>query len=172
MTPTLDRVLLDFSADKLTQLAGRIEDCLGRLDVGQIWARGGDNENAVGNLVVHLCGNVRQWIIAGIGGALDERVRDAEFAARSGQSPEELAARLRQTIEQAAAIVRSLTPERLLARVRIQDYDVTVLEAVLHVVEHLAQHTGQIIFITKAATGADLGYYRHLNRPSHGEKTP
>ena len=172
MSPSLDRVLIQYSTDKLSQLVGRIEDCLGRLAPEQIWARGGENENAVGNLVLHLCGNVRQWIIAGIGGVPDVRVRDAEFAARAGESREELAARLRGTVDDAIAVLRLLAPERLLERVRIQAYDVTVLEAVLHVVEHFSHHTGQIIFITKAATGSDLGYYRHLSRPAHGEKTP
>lgn len=138
----------------------RIEDCLARLTPEQIWARGGESENAVGNLVLHLCGNVRQWILSGV------RQRDEEFAARGGIGAEELAARLRETIQEATAVLESLPLERLTERVRIQNYDVTVLEAIYHVVEHFSGHTGQIIFATKLFTGNDLGYYRHLSAPT------
>jgi uncharacterized damage-inducible protein DinB len=164
MVPTTERVLLDFAAAKLTQLGGRIGDCLGRLSDEQIWERAGENANAVGNLVLHLCGNVRQWIIAGVGGVPDVRRRPEEFAARGGPAGGELAARLQATIAEAVAVLEQVTAERLTERLVIQGYDVTVLEAVLHVVEHFAQHTGQIIFATKMITGADLGYYRHLER--------
>jgi uncharacterized damage-inducible protein DinB len=107
---------------------------------------------------------VRQWIIAGVGGVPDVRRRPEEFAARGGPAGGELAARLQATIAEAVAVLEQVTAERLTERLVIQGYDVTVLEAVLHVVEHFAQHTGQIIFATKMITGADLGYYRHLER--------
>lgn len=167
-----DRLLLKFSADKLNQLASRIGDCLGRLGEQQVWARSGENANAVGNLVLHLCGNVRQWIISGVGGKADIRVRDREFAARGDIRPAELKERLETTIAEAVAVLGSVSSQRLLERVTIQNYESTVLEAVLHVVEHFAEHTGQILFATKQLTGADLGYYKHLAKPMHGEKTP
>jgi hypothetical protein len=65
----LDRILLDYSMRELRQLTERIETCLGKLTPDQIWARGSEQENAIGNLVLHLCGNVRQWIVSGVGGA-------------------------------------------------------------------------------------------------------
>lgn len=172
MSEALDRVFADFSARKLEQLAGRIEDCLKRLDDSQIWLRSHDNGNSVGNLVLHLCGNVRQWIGHGAGGLADVRQRDDEFEARGGIAGAELAARLRDAVRPAAGIIRGLTAERLGERVTIQNYEATVLEAVYHVVEHFGQHTGQIMFATKLLTGADLGYYGHLRRAAHGEKTP
>ena len=172
MEPTLDRIFLDCSVRRLNELASRIDDCLGRLDDGQVWFRGGDNQNAVGNLVLHLAGNVRQWIVSGVGGALDVRERDTEFAARSGGGVAELRQRLGQTVREAVAVVAGVAPERLAERFRIQGYDVTGLEAIYHVVEHFAQHTGQILFATKAATGEDLGYYAHLSRAGHGRRTP
>lgn len=162
MAPALDRPFLDFCTSKLSQLTARIRDCLGRLSNEQIWARAGDHQNAVGNLVLHLCGNVRQWTISGVGGASDVRRRPEEFAARSGPAGNELAARLEATVREAVAVIAALTPEGLVEHVIIQGYEVTRLEAVLHVVEHFAQHTGQIIYATKLLTGADLGYYRHL----------
>jgi uncharacterized damage-inducible protein DinB len=166
-------IFLDFSARKLEALTGRIESCLDRLSGEQIWARGGENENAVGNLALHLAGNVRQWIVSGVGGRPDVRERDAEFAARGGASAAELKERLRGTVGEAAAVIRGLAGERLTERVTIQKYEQSVLEAIYHVVEHFSMHTGQIQFATKMLTGADLGFYAHLKTvAAHGEKTP
>jgi uncharacterized damage-inducible protein DinB len=161
--PDLDEIFLDYSADKLKQLSSRIEDCLTKLTDEQIWVRGSDNDNAVGNLVLHLSGNVRQWIVCAVGGAPDTRDRHSEFAARGNQSREALTERLQQTIEAALAVIRALTADRLCEIVDVQGYRVTVLEAVYHVVEHFAGHTGQILFATKLLTSSDLGYYRHLS---------
>lgn len=163
---------LDYSKRKLRQYASRIETCVSGLSEGQVWARGGENENAIGNLVLHLCGNVRQWIVAGVGGVPDIRERDAEFAARGGIGATALMEKLRNTVADACAVLEAVTPERMSERVAIQGYDVSVLEAVYSVVEHFSMHTGQIIFATKAATGADLGFYRRLRGAAHGEKTP
>jgi uncharacterized damage-inducible protein DinB len=159
---TAEAVFLKFSADKLEQLHGRIQDCLGRLTPEQIWARTSDNENAIGNLVLHLSGNVRQWIGSGVAGLPDHRERDAEFAARGGQSAEELAELIKGRVAEAASIIREVPPGRLTERILPQGYNVTVLEAIAHVVEHFAQHTGQIILLTKMLTGRDLAYYQHL----------
>jgi hypothetical protein len=90
-----ERIFLDHSARKLRKHAGRIEDCLGRLTEEQVWARATENENAIGNLVLHLCANVRQWIVSEVGGQADVRQRDAEFAARGAVAPRDLAAQLR-----------------------------------------------------------------------------
>jgi uncharacterized damage-inducible protein DinB len=158
----IDRLFLDFSADKLEELASRIEICLDRLSEKQVWARGQENENAIGNLVLHLCGNVRQWIISSIGGEPDHRQRDGEFAARGGTSKAQLREMLRTTVEEAVAVIRTLPAERLTERRVIQGYDESILGAIYHVVEHFSMHTGQIIFVTKMLTSADLGFYRHL----------
>jgi uncharacterized damage-inducible protein DinB len=164
---------LDYSASKLDELGSRIETCLEQLNEEQVWARGKDNENAIGNLVLHLCGNVRQWIISNVGGQPDRRDRDAEFAARAGVSKAELRQRLHATVAEALVVIRSLPEQRLSERHTIQGYDVSVMEAIYHVVEHFSMHTGQIIFATKMLTSADLGFYRHLQpdaerRPQSG----
>lgn len=173
MPDSLHRLFLDCSVRRLEQSSARIETCLGKLNEEQLWARGGENENAIGNLVLHLSGNVRQWIVSGVGGRLDIRQRDREFSARGGVSIPELAGRLRGTVEEAAAVLGAITPERLAERVVIQQYDVSVLEAIYHVVEHFSGHAGQIIFATKMLTGSDLGFYRHLRSSgAHAEKTP
>jgi uncharacterized damage-inducible protein DinB len=172
MDTPLDRMFVDYSIKKLEQLLSRIRDCVGRLAPDEIWTRGHENENAIGNLVLHLGGNVRQWIVSGVGGAPDERSRDAEFAARGGLATPELLERIDSAVREAVVVLRNVTSARLAEQVAIQKYDVTVMEAIYHVVEHFAQHTGQIIFATKMLTGEDLGYYKHLKAVAHAEKTP
>jgi uncharacterized damage-inducible protein DinB len=163
MPDSLQQEFVQCSIDTLRQHAERIETCIAKLAPEQIWARGGENENAIGNLVLHLCGNVRQWIIAGVGGAPDSRKRDGEFAARGGVSLAELLERLRSTVEEAAGVVGRVTAESLVSPLVIQGYQTTGLGAIYHVVEHFSGHTGQIVFATKMLTGEDLGFYRHLS---------
>jgi uncharacterized damage-inducible protein DinB len=157
-----DEIFLKFSADKLEQLHSRIQDCLARLTPEQIWTRNSENENAVGNLVLHLSGNVRQWIGSGIAGLPDNRHRDSEFDARGGMAPAELAELLKTRVADAVATIRAVPAARLTERLTNQGYDVTVLESIAHVVEHFSMHTGQIILLTKMLTGQDLAYYQHL----------
>jgi len=160
----VERLFLDYSVKKLEQLAGRIDDCLGRLSDEQIWRRDAENENAVGNLVLHLCGNLGQWIGHGVAGRPDTRRRAEEFTERGPLPAGELRRRLRETVADAAGVVSRLDPERLAERIVVQGYAISVLEAVYHAVEHFAQHTGQIIYATKHMTGEDLAYYAHLDR--------
>ena len=154
---------LRVSRDQLQVRLQRIEACLERLSDEQIWSRRHEVENAVGNLVLHLCGNITQWIIGGVGGAEVTRDRDAEFARREPLPADELAGRLRAVVQQADAVLAGLTPDDLTQPRRIQGYDVTVLHAVYHVVEHLAEHTGQIIWATKGLTGKALDFYAYLD---------
>ena len=169
---TNEQAFLTYSTEKLRQYADRIFVCLDQLTPEQIWARGSENENAVGNLVLHLGGNVRQWIGSGVAGRANIRDRDAEFTARGQVDAQELRLLLRSTIDDAVAVIQKLTTERLSEMIRVQAYEVSVLEAVYHVVEHFSQHTGQIIFATKLFTGTDLGFYRHLSNLAHTEQTP
>jgi uncharacterized damage-inducible protein DinB len=173
MEHALHRLFLDCSVRRLELSFSHLEACLDKLTEEQVWARGTENENAIGNLVLHLSGNVRQWIVSGVGGAPDTRERDGEFSARGDVSIPELKQRLRGIVTEAAAVIGAVTPERLAERVVIQKYEVSVLEAIYHVVEHFSLHTGQIIFATKLLTGSDLGFYAHLrSSAAHREKTP
>ena len=162
---TAESIFLEHAAKKLDTYCGRIVTCIGKLTPDQIWMRGAENQNAVGNLVLHLNGNVRQWILSGVGGEPDYRVRDSEFSARGGIAPAQLTALLQGTVNQAAALIRSLPHSRLVERIRPQDFDVSVLEAIFHVTEHFSGHAAQIIFITKMLTGEDLGFYSYLSKP-------
>lgn len=168
----IHELFVKFSAGKLRQFDTRIAACLDLLNDQQIWWRGAGTQNAIGNLVLHLCGNLGQWIVSGVGGAPDTRDRDAEFAAVEGPGKTELAAKLHGRVEEAAAIIERLTAERLLEPLERQGYTGTVLEGIYHVVEHFGQHTGQIIYATKLLTEKDLGFYAHLSRRAHAEKIP
>jgi uncharacterized damage-inducible protein DinB len=140
----------------------RIERCLGALAEADVWWRAAPATNSVGHLLLHLAGNARQWLVAGVGGAPDVRRRDTEFADTAAAPPTaaELLAALRATIAEADAVLARLAPARLLDIKTIQGRsDVTVLEAVFHVVEHFSMHTGQIILLTRLRTGRDLGFY-------------
>ncbi len=163
---------LKYSTGKLNQYESRIETCLDKLTSEQIWTRGAEKQNAVGNLVLHLCGNLGQWILSGVGGAPDHRDRDAEFAARGDVSAGELKLRIRERVKETVAVIAALTPEQLVERTVVQGYDVSKLHAVYHVVSHFSEHAGQIVFATKLFTSDDLGFYRHLANPLHGNQTP
>ena len=137
----------------------KIRRCLDVLPSRAVWLREDEQSNSIGNLLLHLAGNVRQWIISSVGGAPDSRHRRGEFEARDGDDVEALFAALRRTLDEADAVIASLTPETLLERRTIQSRDVSVLEAVYHVVEHFALHTGQIILLTKRHAPGRIRFY-------------
>ena len=137
----------------------KIERCVELLKDEQIWWRANPQSNSIGNLILHLSGNVRQWIVSGLGGAADSRDRGAEFAQRDVISSEELIEKLKQTLGDADAALAKFDAEKLLDLQSIQGCDVSALEAILHVVEHFSMHTGQIILMTKMLAEADLAFY-------------
>jgi uncharacterized damage-inducible protein DinB len=148
------------SRRKLTdEYLPRIQVCLELLSEDDIWWRTHETNNTVGNLVLHLCGNVRQWIVAGVGGKEDVRDRPAEFAARGSVSKESLLEKMKETVHEADETLAKLNTERLSEKRRIQGYDVTCFGAIFHVVEHFSGHVGQIIYVTKMRTGKDLRFY-------------
>lgn len=146
------------AANTLTLYAERIGVCLDRLTPEQIWTRASENENAIGNLVLHLAGNLRQYTRHAILGEPDIRTRDDEFNAESG---EDLKPHLATVVADAASIIRAVNNERLTERITVQNREITVLEAIFKTTEHFALHTGQILFASKLTTGAPLGFTTH-----------
>lgn len=137
----------------------KIESCLERLSDEEVWRRANEQSNSIGNLILHLSGNVRQWIVCGIGNAIDERVRQQEFDERSVIPKTELLLKLKETLAAADSVLSSFDTERILEQLHIQGFDVTALEAIFHVVEHFSMHTGQIILLTKMLKSIDLKFY-------------
>ena len=159
ITTTTDRFISCAREFLVAEYLPKIERCLERLNDEQIWWRPNEESNSIGNLVLHLCGNARQWIVSGVGGAADGRDRDAEFARREAVPRAELLALLRTTLADIDNVLKTLTPETLIQQRTIQGSDVDVLEAIFHVTEHFSMHTGQIILLTKLLTATDLHFY-------------
>lgn len=137
----------------------KIRRAVEALPAGTLWWRPNDGSNSVGNLLLHLEGNVRQWIVAGVGGAPDVRDRAGEFSARESATPAELLARLDDALDAADAVLRSLDEAALMSRRTIQERDVLVLDAVYQVVQHFALHAGQIFFIAKERAPGSIRFY-------------
>lgn len=148
---------LDKSRNLITaEYLPKIERCLDRLTDTDIWWRANEASNSIGNLMLHLSGNVTMWIIGGVGRLPFERHRQLEFDERRKIPATELRRRLRTVVQQADEVMSAVDSNELLSRRQIQGYDVTVLEAIYHVVEHFGMHTGQIILLSKARVGQDL----------------
>src|SRR5262245_10861464 len=137
------------------------------LDDEQVWRRPNESSNSVGNLLLHLSGNVRQWIVSGVGGAEDRRDRASEFAERGSVSKAELMDLVKTTLDEADAVLAEIEGECAatnsdapLQRVcTAQAYEVTVFDAVFHVVEHFSYHTGQVIFAAKWLAEGRVSFY-------------
>jgi len=156
---------LQFSRNKLlNQYWPRLRKAVEALSEEQIWWRPNPASNSIGNLVLHLNGNVWQWLVASFNRLEDKRNRPAEFDATGDLSASDLLERLGETMDEAAKVLARLTPEELLATWHIQGYTVTGLAAVYQVVEHFGLHYGQIVYVTKMQEGRDLGFYSELSK--------
>lgn len=156
---------LEFSRNKLlNQYWPRLRKAVEPLSEEQIWWRPNPASNSIGNLILHLNGNVWQWLVASFSRLEDRRDRPAEFNATGDLLAADLLERLGETMEEAAKVLARLTPEDLLATWHIQGYTVTGLAAVYQVVEHFGLHYGQIVYVTKMQEGRDLGFYSELSK--------
>ena len=151
---------LALSRDYLTgDYVPQILACLHQLSEADVWWRGNEASNSIGNLVLHLAGNARQWIVAGVAGAPDTRERAAEFTATSG-SVSDLIVLFQTAMSEVGEALAQVTPARLDEPRRIQGIETTVMGAIYHVVEHFSTHTGQIVLLTKLRLGRDLGFWQ------------
>ena len=156
-----NRAFLELSAYYLKEHYGpKILRCLEGMDEDQIWWRPNAESNSIGNLILHLCGNARQWIMSGVGDKKDVRDRQPEFDELGPIPTEVLVHKLNTVLEEVCNLILNLETEALLEPRSIQGNDVTVIEAIYHVVEHFSMHTGQIIYITKLHQGKDLAFYK------------
>jgi hypothetical protein len=163
--PNTTALFLAFSRNKLLgQYWPRMRSAVGSLTDAQIWWRPNAASNSIGNLLLHLNGNVRQWLVASFNREQDLRDRPAEFSATGEIPGSALVAKLDATIQQASEVLARITEAELLAPYEIQGYHVTGLDAVYQVVEHFGLHHGQILYITKMLQASDLGFYRELSK--------
>jgi hypothetical protein len=157
-----DRFFIDCCRTKLIkEYLPKIESCLAPLSDDDIWWRAHETNNSIGNLILHLSGNVRQWVVHHLGGEPFHREREKEFSRRERIPKTELLALLHRTLADADAVLSRFPVENLGKQYEIQIYSVTGMEAILHITEHFSYHVGQIVYITKLRTGTDLRFY-HL----------
>lgn len=156
---TVSQQLLDSSIHFFRWNLERITTCLSELSEDEIWQRPNGSSNSVGNQLLHLSGNIRQWILNGLGGRADVRVRDEEFTTTSGYSKAQLLELLNETIQQSIDLLEGLREADLLPERPVQAYVHDGTFILVHVIEHLSYHTGQIIFWTKLLRDKDLRLY-------------
>ena len=173
----LASLFLDFSREKLLgQYWPRLRHCVEPLTPGQVWWRPNEASNSIGNLILHLNGNVRQWLVDSFNGTHDQRDRPAEFNERELIPASVLLDKLGATMDEAAAVLARVTTWELLAPYQVQGYHVHGLDNIYQVVEHFGLHYGQIVYITKSLEGKDLGFYSQLAKTGRieqaGSSTP
>jgi hypothetical protein len=141
------------AGNELTSALGKIKHCLGQLTDEQVWWRSHRSLNSIGNLILHLCGNLRQWVVAGVGGTTDVRDRPAEFAERGPIPRDDLLRQLEAVVHEAKEVLSKLTARQLLEPRRIQGFDVTGLAAIFDSVPHFRGHTQEIVHLTRLQLG-------------------
>lgn len=156
----LDRLFIEAVREYLaSEYPAKLREAIAVLPPDKLWWRPNGESNSVGNLLLHLNGNIRQWIVAGVGQEPFTRHRAEEFSAREGSTAAELLATLERTLADVDRIVKGLTAAELSERRAIQGRDLTVLEAIVHVTEHFSYHLGQIILVTKMFAPGGVHFY-------------
>jgi len=162
MTPFFE----EFKAQSLAYFEAntpRIQQCLSELSEAEVWLRPNSSSNSVGNLVLHLCGNITQYALSSLGGQPDSRARDAEFAAEGGFTKQELWEKLAATTTEATRVIAAADEAELLRVRTVQGFQMSGIGIVVHVTEHYSYHTGQIAFWTKQLKNKDLGFWADLD---------
>jgi uncharacterized protein DUF1572 len=152
--------------DKNTE---KIRTCLDEFEESEVWKRPNPHSNSVGNLILHLSGNIRQWIISSLGNVQDVRERDKEFSSDSGYTKQELFQKLSLTVEEAKKVLKNISTEEILKKRKIQGNVHSGIAVIIRVTEHYSYHTGQIIFWTKLLKDKDLGFYSGVNLNAKNE---
>ncbi|MBA4058162.1 MAG: hypothetical protein C0490_25830 [Marivirga sp.] len=155
------------SISRLQENTPKIKKCLDEMSEEEIWRRPNPSCNSVGNMILHLCGNITQYIISSLGGIADNRQRDLEFSTEGGYNKIELFGKLKSTVTQATEIISKINPEEMLTRHSVQGFDLSVIGIVVHVVEHYSYHTGQIIYWTKLLKDKDMSFYANIDLNKH-----
>ena len=164
LTDTIHRTFIsEVKRRIITESVPRIKKCLAQLSEEEIWHQPNENVVSVGNLVLHLCGNLRQWVLSGLGGQPDGRQRDAEFSQTNPIPVDELVLRMDTLMQEVERTLDRLAPQDLVTVRPVQAYQETGLAILMHVTEHFSYHTGQITYYVKTRKNVDLQYYGGQN---------
>jgi uncharacterized damage-inducible protein DinB len=137
----------------------RIKACLVELKEDEVWQSPGSASNSIGNLVLHLCGNITQYVISSLGNTEDNRDRDKEFSEKGGYTITMLSDKLSDTVKRATEIIKTLDENALTKNYSVQGFNLSGIGIIIHVTEHYSYHTGQIAFYTKQLRNKDMGFY-------------
>jgi uncharacterized damage-inducible protein DinB len=154
---------IEQSISRFEENTPKIEKCLAELTEDELWRRPNASSNSTGNIILHLCGNITQYILSSLGNMEDKRERDKEFSSTRVLQKAELMDKLKTTVKAAVKIMRSLDNDAMLRKHSVQGYDLTAIGILIHVVEHYSYHTGQIIFWTKLVKDKDLGFFSNVD---------
>lgn len=160
---TFESEFISESISRLHENTPKVKKCLDELTEDQIWQRPNPSSNSVGNIILHLCGNITQYILSSLGAVEDKRERDKEFSTDGGLSKAELIARLKATVDRATFTIKNINPNELTKVRSVQGYELSAIGIIIHVVEHYSYHTGQIIFWTKLLKDKDLAFYANVD---------
>jgi len=163
MTEEFVKEFIDQSITRIDENTQKLTTCLTELEEAETWKRPNQNSNSAGNIILHLCGNIRQYAISSLGQIEDIRERDKEFSANGGYSKSELLKKLRDIVEQAKNIIKNISKAELLRKRQVQGFSHSGIGIIIHVTEHYSYHTGQIIFWTKLLKDKDLGFYKDID---------
>jgi uncharacterized damage-inducible protein DinB len=168
----------EFRKEFISQAIHRIDEntpklvaCVLELGETEIWKRPNQHSNSLGNIILHLCGNIRQYAISSLGNTEDVRERDKEFSADGGYSAPELLKKLTETLDEAKNIIQNASEAELLRKRKVQGYTHSGIGIIIHVTEHYSYHTGQIIFWTKLLKDKDLGFYAGVDLNAKNERS-
>lgn len=159
----IEKEFIGQSILRLNANTPRIETCLNQLSEEEIWTKPNANSNSIGNLILHLCGNITQYIHSSLGNKKDQRDRDEEFRAEGGFSGKELTHKLQSVLQEATTIIIETKKNKLLKIHAVQGFKLSGIGIIIHVVEHLSYHTGQIAFFTKILKNQGLGFYANMD---------
>lgn len=163
MKLTISEEFITESIRRIEENTVKVKKCLDELTEEEIWRHPNASSNSIGNLIVHLCGNITQYVLSSLGGTPDTRERDLEFSVQGGLSGMELFSKLKITVSKAIEIIEGMDEQQLLLVQSVQGFDLSGLGIILHVTEHYSYHTGQIALLTKLMKNKDLGFYAHLD---------
>ena len=168
-----EKIIKEFIEQSLyifDQNTPRITRCMNELEEADTWKRPNNASNSIGNLILHLCGNITQYIISSLGEAKDIRERDKEFSADGGFSKPELIEKLHTTIEKAKNVIQQMDGDSLLRKRIVQGFQYSGMGIIIHVTEHYSYHTGQVVFWTKLLKNKDLGFYAGIDLNKKNEQ--
>jgi uncharacterized damage-inducible protein DinB len=158
-----NELLRDVAIRLFDENSARIKKCLGKLSIEQIWWKANPNSNSIGNLILHMNGNVRQWILTGIDGQKDIRQRQSEFEQDKQLDHKTLFLILDRLENDTRSAMSRISTSELLRKRPVQIYNETGISILIHVTEHFSYHTGQIAFITKMLLDDQVGFYENLD---------